>query len=245
MKKPKDTKTMSNVEFIRHYMDLMKFNDKEEGFDWKRGAKFFGIRIDLFLGMARGDVPILKREKEIIAKRAELALGMREPTARDMRSASELQNVKIGRYLRNLRERLFLPGVEGVSRNQAQMAALMDVSIGAVQAWEYGRTRIPNNRMEQYLQIVGADKKQFTRAWLMLGEMPPSVQEAVAEGDEEALRLWDAFMGYCEDRAKQKYAVEVTQEFSTHKQEQAHLKATGATEEELEAAALAPKPRRT
>lgn len=242
MKKKIDTSLMSGVEFIRHYMGLLNFNTDDGGFDWHRGAKFFGIRYELLTAMGKGSSPILKRERDVIAKKADLALGFRLPTKRDARTVEELNNARIGRYLRTLRERLFLVGVDGVSKNQGQMAALMDVSIGAVQAWEYGRTRIPNARLEQFLQIVGADTAQAVKAWVMLGEMPAAVQEAIGEEDAEALELLAKLIERCAKRQMESQEPQ-RPEFFCHKQEQAWMKEQGFSQEAIEEAAAAPKPR--
>jgi DNA-binding transcriptional regulator YiaG len=188
---------MPSAVFLRYCMERLGFLTDSGDFDMQRAARFWGIRYELFVSMAAGRTPLLKREREKIKKKMDLTTGVRIMGKRDAKSINDLQNERMGRYLRNLREKLFLVGIDGISKNQAQIAALMEVSVGAVQTWEYGRTRIPDARLEQYLQIVGADSDQARKAYVMLGIMPATIQEGLASENPEALELWDALVTVC------------------------------------------------
>jgi hypothetical protein len=204
-----DLMKMPSTVFLRQCMEKLKFMTDSGDFDMVRAARYWGIRYELFVSLASGDTPLLKRDREKIKKKMDLSLGLRSIRKRDAKTAGDLQNERVGRYLRKLRERLFLVGIEGVSKNQAQIAALLDVSIGAVQAWEYGRTRIPDARLGQYLRVVGADTAQARKAWAMLGIMPEEIQIVLAGENPEAEKLWDELVGCCE-RLVGSSVVEVT-----------------------------------
>lgn len=237
---------MPQVVFVRYCMERLGLLTERGDFDMVRAAKFWVVRHDLFCALAAGTAPLLKRERDKMKRMMDAQLGVKIYRKKDARTETDRQNKRVGRYIRSLRERLFLVGIEGISKNQAQMAAILDVSIGAVQAWEYGSTRIPDMRLSQYLQVVGADVDQARKAWVMLGSMPEEIQEALEKEDQQAMQIWEALVKRCAE-LKTPIAVEVTPNkpvFDSHRQEQAHLKASGATPEELKAAALAPKPRK-
>jgi len=241
-----EIKAMPQIIFIRYCMTRLGMLTERGDFDMVRASKFWGIRYELFCAFASGEAPLLKREREKMKKSMDLYTMDRSYHQRDKLSESDRQNQRVGRYLRKLRERLFLVGVEGISKNQAQIAALMDVSVGAVQAWEYGRTRIPDARMRQYLQIVGADLDQARIAWTKLGVMPEEIQEGLGAEDQEVIELWNKLISRCE-ALKAPVAYEITPDkpaFISYKQEQRWLEENGATPEQIEQAKLAPKPRK-
>ncbi len=254
IKLPKHTKdlagddelnAMPQVAFIRYCMERLGFLTDNGDFDMVRAARFFVIRRDLFYALAAGTAPLLKRERDKIKNM------MKNPNGggvnkRDAQDMAVLQNRRLGRYLRSLRERLFLVEIEGISKSQAQIAALLDVSVGAIQSWEYGSTRIPDIRMGQYLQVVGADVDQGRKAWVMLGAMPEEIQEGLESENEQVVELWNKLVEACQ-KLRMPAAIEITPEkpvFDSHRQEVEHLKAQGAAPEEIAAAALAPKPRK-
>lgn len=237
---------MPQVTFIRYCIERLGFFTDSGDFDMVRAARFFVIRQDLFYALAAGTAPLLKRERDKMKNMMKNPNGGGVTTKKDAQAEAVLQNKRVGRYLRSLRERLFLVGIEGISKSQAQIAALLDVSVGAIQAWEYGSTRIPDIRMSQYLQVVGADIDQARKAWVMLGAMPEEIQEGLDAQDEQVMELWSKLVERCM-KLKMPETIEVTPEkpvFDSHRQEMAHLKAAGATTEQLKEAALAPKPRK-
>lgn len=210
--------------FLRWCMDKLKFHTTKGEFDYERAARFFGIRYELFYGMASGSIPMLRRERDKVKKKVDIATGDREIKKRDARTEADIRNARIGRFLRSLREKFYLAGVSGVTRNQSEIAALMDVSVGAVQAWEYGRTRIPNIRMDQYLQIVGASDEQKTKAWVMLEEMPDVIICGLASDDETVKKCWDALMEACEEHQRKVANPDPEKPtFATHREEQAWI----------------------
>ena len=204
-----DLMSMPSTAFLRHCMDKMRFKTDSGDFDMVRAARYWGIRYPLFCSLASGETPLLKREREKIKRKMDLALGAKSIKKRDTKTIVDLQNEKVGRYLRELRENQFLVGVEGVSKNQAQLAALLDVSVGAIQAWEYGRTRIPDARLGQYLKLVAADTAQARKAWVLMGLVPEEIQTALANEDPKAQEMWDALYEHCES-LKGPLTVEVT-----------------------------------
>lgn len=238
-------KLMPQAEFLRYCMEQLGFLTHSGDFDMVRAAKFWAVRYELFCSMASGVTPLLRRERDKMKRQMDLQTGARAFRKSDSTTAAEKQNQRVGRYLRQLRERQFLVGIEGISKNQAQIAALLDVSVGAIQAWEYGRTRIPDVRMGQYLRVVGADVDQARIAWALLGAMPDEIQEALGAEDDRAGELWSQLVEHCL-ALRIPDAVEVTDKpaFLTHRQEQEWLKSQGAQPKELEQAAHAPKPRK-